>query len=63
VKTPNAGLYDPSYEHDACGVGFVVRADGRRTREMVEQGLEVLLNLAHRGATGSDPETGDGAGS
>ncbi len=62
MKTPNAGLYDPSYEHDACGVGFVVRADGRRTREMVEQGLEVLLNLAHRGATGSDPETGDGAG-
>ncbi len=57
-----AGLYDPSYEHDACGVGFVARVDGRRTREIVEQGLEVLLNLAHRGATGSDPETGDGAG-
>ena len=48
-----AGLYDPSYEHDACGVGFVARVDGRRTREIVEQGLEVLLNLAHRGATGS----------
>ncbi|MDQ3925452.1 MAG: glutamate synthase subunit alpha, partial [Actinomycetota bacterium] len=57
-----AGLYDPSYEHDACGVGFVVRADGQHTREIVEQGLEVLLNLAHRGASGSDPETGDGAG-
>ncbi|HEX2098388.1 MAG TPA: glutamate synthase large subunit [Rubrobacteraceae bacterium] len=62
MKTPKTGLYDPSYEHDACGVGFVVRADGQHTREIVEQGLEVLLNLAHRGATGSDPETGDGAG-
>ncbi|MDQ3835115.1 MAG: glutamate synthase subunit alpha, partial [Actinomycetota bacterium] len=62
MTSPKAGLYDPSYEHDACGVGFVARADGRRTREIVEQGLEVLLNLAHRGASGSDPETGDGAG-
>src|ERR687893_389244 len=50
------------YEHDACGLGFVARIDGRPTRETVEQGLEVLHNLEHRGTTGSDPETGDGAG-
>ncbi|HEX2742177.1 MAG TPA: glutamate synthase central domain-containing protein, partial [Rubrobacter sp.] len=60
--TPRAGLYDPVYEHDACGLGFVARLDGRRTRETVEEGLEVLHNLEHRGTTGSDPETGDGAG-
>ena len=50
------------YEHDACGLGFVARIDGRPTRETVEEGLEVLRNLEHRGTTGSDPETGDGAG-
>ena len=60
--TPRAGLYDPTYEHDACGLGFVARIDGRRTRETVEEGLEVLHNLEHRGTTGRDPETGDGAG-
>src|ERR671921_1243406 len=62
LLTPGAGLYDPMYEHDACGLGFVARLDGRRTRETVEEGLEVLHNLEHRGTTGSDPETGDGAG-
>ena len=62
MLTPGAGLYDPRYEHDACGLGFVARIDGRPTRETVEEGLEVLLNLEHRGTTGSDPETGDGAG-
>ncbi|HEX5975495.1 MAG TPA: glutamate synthase central domain-containing protein, partial [Rubrobacteraceae bacterium] len=56
------GLYDPLYEHDSCGLGFVARVDGRRTRETVEEGLEVLRNLEHRGTSGSDPETGDGAG-
>src|SRR5215217_6778917 len=56
------GLYDPTYEHDACGLGFVARVDGRRTRETVEEGLEVLRNLEHRGTSGRDPETGDGAG-
>jgi glutamate synthase (NADPH) large chain len=56
------GLYDSTYEHDACGLGFVARVDGRRTRETVEEGLEVLHNLEHRGTSGSDPETGDGAG-
>ena len=60
--TRKTGLYDPLYEHDACGLGFVARIDGRPTRETVEEGLEVLLNLEHRGTTGSDPETGDGAG-
>jgi glutamate synthase domain-containing protein 2/glutamate synthase domain-containing protein 1/glutamate synthase domain-containing protein 3 len=60
--TPKRGLYDPLYEHDACGFGFVARVDGRPSREIVEQGLEVLCNLEHRGANGSDPETGDGAG-
>jgi glutamate synthase (NADPH) large chain len=55
-------LNDPSLHHDACGVGFVVRADGTRSREIVDQGLEILDRLAHRGATGSDPDTGDGAG-
>jgi len=60
--TPKTGLYDPMYEHDACGLGFVARIDGRRTRETVEEGLEVLHNLEHRGTSGADPETGDGAG-
>jgi glutamate synthase domain-containing protein 2/glutamate synthase domain-containing protein 1/glutamate synthase domain-containing protein 3 len=55
-------LYDPTFERGACGLGFVARADGRRSHEIVEQGLAVLRSLAHRGATGSDPETGDGAG-
>ncbi|AEH10150.1 MULTISPECIES: glutamate synthase large subunit [Protofrankia] len=56
------GLYDPTFEHDACGVGFVVDVRGRRSHELVEQGLTVLRNLDHRGASGSDPDTGDGAG-
>ncbi|WP_119065747.1 glutamate synthase large subunit [Rubrobacter indicoceani] len=60
--TPRYGLYDPAYEHDACGFGFVARVDGRKTRATVEEGLEILRNLEHRGARGSDPETGDGAG-
>jgi glutamate synthase domain-containing protein 2/glutamate synthase domain-containing protein 1/glutamate synthase domain-containing protein 3 len=58
----NAGLYDPSYEHDACGLGFVARIDGEQKRSTIEEGLEILRNLAHRGAAGSEPETGDGAG-
>ena len=62
MATPNTGLYDPTYQRDACGFGFVARVDGRPTRETVEEGLEVLCNLDHRGASGSDPETGDGAG-
>jgi glutamate synthase (ferredoxin) len=56
------GLYDPATEHDACGVGFVVNMHGRKSHRVVRQGLEVLENLAHRGACGCDPLTGDGAG-
>ena len=46
------GLYDPRYEHDACGVGFVVNIKGQKSHSIVSQGLEVLFNLAHRGACG-----------
>ena len=56
------GLYDPQFEHDSCGVGFVVDVKGRRSHRIVEQGIQVLLNLEHRGACGSEPNTGDGAG-
>jgi glutamate synthase (NADPH) large chain len=58
----NKGLYDGHHEHDACGVGFVADLSGRRTHGTVAQALTVLRNLDHRGAKGSDPETGDGAG-
>jgi glutamate synthase (NADPH/NADH) large chain len=57
-----AGLYDPSFEHDACGVGFVADLSGRGGHEVVAQALRVLCHLEHRGAQGSDPGTGDGAG-
>ncbi|WP_326691034.1 glutamate synthase large subunit [Streptomyces sp. NBC_01795] len=56
------GLYDPRYEHDACGVGFVATLTGEASHTLVEKALTVLRNLEHRGATGSDPDTGDGAG-
>ena len=56
------GLYSPDQEHDACGVGVVADIKGRKSHRIVEEGLEVLINLGHRGAAGSDPETGDGAG-
>ncbi len=56
------GLYDPANEHDACGVAFLADIAGRVTHETVEQGLTALRNLEHRGASGSEPETGDGAG-
>ena len=56
------GLYDPRYEHDACGVGFVVNIKGVRSHAVVQRGLEVLINLQHRGACGSEANTGDGAG-
>jgi glutamate synthase domain-containing protein 2/glutamate synthase domain-containing protein 1/glutamate synthase domain-containing protein 3 len=56
------GLYDPVNEHDACGVGFVAHIKGRKTHAIVEQGLLILKNLTHRGATGADPLASDGAG-
>ena len=56
------GLYDPSFEHDACGVGLVANIKGVKSHKIISQGLEVLINLGHRGACGADPETGDGAG-
>ena len=56
------GLYDPRFEHDSCGLGFVVDVEGRRSRRIVDQAIEVLLNLEHRGACGCEPNTGDGAG-
>ena len=56
------GLYDPRHEHDACGVGFVVDLKGRKSHRIIEQGIEVLLNLEHRGACGCEENTGDGAG-
>ena len=56
------GLYDPAHEHDACGVGFVAHMRGRKSHDMVQQGLQILKNLDHRGAVGADPLMGDGAG-
>ena len=60
--TQPEGLYDPSFEHDACGVGFVANVTGQKSHQIVQQGLRVLDNLSHRGACGCDPRTGDGAG-
>src|SRR3954471_11639139 len=59
---PAQGLYDPRHEHDSCGVGFVVDLKGRKSSSIVKNGLEILLNLEHRGASGCEKNTGDGAG-
>ena len=56
------GLYDPRHEHDACGVGFVAHIKGQASHDRVSQGLQILVNLTHRGAVGADPLAGDGAG-
>ncbi len=56
------GLYDPRFEHDSCGVSFVASIKGVRSHELVHTGLVALTNLEHRGATGAEPDTGDGAG-
>ncbi|MFW5431765.1 MAG: glutamate synthase large subunit [Methylophilaceae bacterium] len=61
-KPVKQGLYNPRNEHDACGVGFVAHIKGKKTHAIVQQGLELLTNLTHRGATGYDPKLGDGAG-
>jgi glutamate synthase (NADPH/NADH) large chain len=59
---PKQGLYDPQFEHDSCGVGFVVDIAGRKSNDIVRRSLQVLVNLQHRGAKGCEENTGDGAG-
>ena len=59
---PAQGLYDPTHEKDACGVGFVVNVKGVRSHRIVRQALQLLVNLLHRGACGCEVNTGDGAG-
>ncbi|MGH9405823.1 MAG: glutamate synthase central domain-containing protein, partial [Terriglobia bacterium] len=59
---PAQGLYDPTNERDACGIGFVANIEGRKSHDIIAKGLQILINLTHRGACGCDPETGDGAG-
>src|ERR1700720_4345883 len=59
---PAQGLYDPRNEHDACGIGFVANIKGQKSHDIILKGIQVLINLTHRGACGCDPETGDGAG-
>ena len=56
------GLYDPQFEHDACGLGFVVNMKGKKSHQLVSDALQILVNLDHRGAVGCEPNTGDGAG-
>jgi glutamate synthase (NADPH/NADH) large chain len=56
------GLYRPEHEHDACGIGFVANIEGRKSHDIVLKGIQILINLTHRGACGCDPQTGDGAG-
>jgi glutamate synthase (NADPH/NADH) large chain len=62
ILPPRQGLYDPAQEHDACGVGFVAHIKNVKSHDIIEQGLLILKNLEHRGATGYDPSLGDGAG-
>ena len=58
----SVGLYNPAFEHDACGVAMVVDIQGRRSRDIVDKAITALLNLEHRGAAGAEPHSGDGAG-
>src|SRR5438445_10518016 len=60
--TEKQGLYDPAYEHDACGIGFIAHVHGVRSRDVVEKSLQLLQNLSHRSAVAADACTGDGAG-
>jgi glutamate synthase (NADPH/NADH) large chain len=62
IRPTRGGLYDPQTEHDACGIGFVAHIKGEKSRDIVDQGLEVLSRMSHRAACGCDPESGDGAG-
>ena len=59
---PAQGLYDPRLERDACGIGFIVNVKGERSHSIIKRGIQILINLTHRGACGCDPDTGDGAG-
>ena len=61
-EAPARGLYDPAFDHDSCGVGFIARLDGTANHEIVTRAIEILVNLEHRGAVGGDKATGDGAG-
>jgi glutamate synthase domain-containing protein 2/glutamate synthase domain-containing protein 1/glutamate synthase domain-containing protein 3 len=62
AQLPHRGLFDPAVEHDACGVAFVARIAGGPAHSVVEQGMQALVNLGHRGASGAEPDSGDGAG-
>ena len=62
TEAPSSGLYDPRFEHDACGVAFVADLEGRASHELVQRAVSALEHLAHRGATGSEEDSGDGAG-
>ena len=62
MTTSHPTLYQPEYEHASCGLGFIAQVSGRPARAIVDGGLTLLENLAHRGASGSEAETGDGAG-
>ena len=61
-KLVKQGLYDPAFEHDACGIGAVVNINGKKDHAIIEYGKETIMNLHHRGAAGADDITGDGAG-
>jgi glutamate synthase (NADPH/NADH) large chain len=61
-RPPAEGLYDPSLEKDACGVGFIANIKGIKSRQIVSDAISILCNLEHRGAVGADPRAGDGAG-
>ncbi len=61
LPTPQ-GLYDSQFEHDACGIGFLANVSGQKSHDIITKGVQILVNLTHRGACGCDPETGDGAG-
>lgn len=62
VTPPKQGLYDPAFEKDACGMGFVAHIKGRASHDIVSKALTMLANMEHRGGQGSEPNSGDGAG-
>ena len=62
IENQQLGLYDPAYEHDACGIGFVAHIKGIKSHQNVGDALTILENMEHRGASGSEANTGDGAG-